>query len=289
MAYIPVPDMAGQLSPNISFKTEGDRAAIVGILQGEYSEVVKFNQAPARKALEFADKLDSMASQKLKATQIAQSSLVFENRELSEEEKQELIKKHFETIKGINNDNTVKSKLPNKLKTGERPERVPFRVDGSQSQFVPADVVSTGRVRNIIQAKADKQGPQKGHWAKDKNGKPVYKGGKRLWIEGQHNYNRQRDPRNPDEAILGTRLMNNNMKLEVCKDGEKFIDEIDLDARIVKVGIERKVHDRSTQDEIIAPALKEAAEIIRRKFSAAYQMVPKAESIQSLVTEEDHK
>src|SRR5574338_1168897 len=102
MAHIQIPnDFGAELSPNIIFKTESDRAAILEIMAKEYDEVCKFNEAPARKALEFASELEKVLEQKPKP-EIIHLSPHFELRETTEEEKAQLMQEHLAKIKDIN-------------------------------------------------------------------------------------------------------------------------------------------------------------------------------------------
>lgn len=95
--------------------------------------------------------------------------------------------------------------------------------------WLPAQIHADGTLENILQGTVVNDGPQKGHWA--------VINGKRKWIEGQHNYNRQRNPRNPDEAVIGTKVMNTNPRIQIesglDEDGKSYLVD---NARIIRLG-----------------------------------------------------
>ena len=129
--------------------------------------------------------------------------------------------------------------------------------------WLPARINANGTVENLSQGVVENQGPEKGHWATVN--------GKRKWIEGQHNHNRQRNPRNVEEAVIGTRLMNTNPKMirSVEKDGSD-VKYLEQDSRIIRLG--RLVTKHETFfDKGFDDSLKRARKIV----SAANEMKAK--------------
>jgi len=136
--------------------------------------------------------------------------------------------------------------------------------------WMPAILHSDGRVENMIQGRVERKGPKKGRWAKKpkSNGMIAQMGGKRVWIDGQHLYNRQRNPGNPNETILGTRLMNTNTKMQALKDSNgNYISELVDDAKILRYGMIRPV-EVTTQDDIAQEALAKTREVLDMKGKA---------------------
>lgn len=120
--------------------------------------------------------------------------------------------------------------------------------------WLPPKINPDGTLENISQGVVKKKGPEKGHWAKVN--------GKRKWIEGQHNHNRQRNPRNVEEPVLGTRLMHTNPKMirSVEKDGSD-VRYLEQDSRIIRLGRTVTRHE-TFWDKGFDDSLKRAAKIV---------------------------
>ena len=121
--------------------------------------------------------------------------------------------------------------------------------------WLPPKIDIDGSVENILQGSTVMEGPKQGHWAKVN--------GKREWIEGQHNYKRQRNPRSPDEAIIGTRVMNQNPKIQIesglDKDSGKYY--LVENARIIRLGRTVLRHE-TFFDKGFDDAMKRARKIV---------------------------
>lgn len=126
-----------------------------------------------------------------------------------------------------------------------------------QSKLVPVTLPATfkGKFENIQQAEMVEEGPERGHWA--------MVNGKRTWIEGQHCYPRQQNPRT-NEHINKTVILNRNIKLEPLEDNGDLIASSDAASStraspiVVKYGKTVKVVRGDYWEQVAAQALREA-------------------------------
>lgn len=130
------------------------------------------------------------------------------------------------------------------------------------SKTVPVTMPTTmenGTLENIQQSELITQGPKKGHWAEVN--------GKRTWIEGQHNYNRQQNPKN-HEHINKTVVMNRNVKAVKIENNGDFAgsDSSTRDRPIITTYAKtyRKVKG-DYWDVVAGLAAREAQKIVAKK------------------------
>lgn len=136
--------------------------------------------------------------------------------------------------------------------------------------WMPATITTGGLAENLIQGFVEKDGPERGHWAhKPKsNGMISQMSGKRKWIKGQHNYNRQHNPKNQQENILGTRLMNENAKMvKVVDDNGNYVKELVDNAKIIRYGMMRQV-EVTTHDDIFTEATRLTKQVLGMKSAS---------------------
>lgn len=132
--------------------------------------------------------------------------------------------------------------------------------NGGGQIYLPPVVRADGTVANIVQGRVEKDGPEQGHWSTVN--------GKRKWFKGQHNYNRQQNPRT-NEPITETKVMNLNLRMEVV--GPKYRDErtgkmrtipdknLVEDGRIIKLGRIADIKHADGWDGLSAKAFDRAA------------------------------
>lgn len=138
--------------------------------------------------------------------------------------------------------------------------------------YLPPRVNPDGTIKNIRQFAIKAEGPEQGHWANIN--------GKRIWIEGQHNYPRQMNPRT-HEHVEGTQIMNRNTKLVELGDvqrneltGKTYVRsarEFDADARIIRYGKVVSVKKAPGWDGMAAKAFDRAAKHIKDKTANFFE------------------
>lgn len=154
-------------------------------------------------------------------------------------------------------------------------------------------VITGVTVENLMQGSIVNEGPKRGSWKVKENGE-------RVWHVGQHNVKRQRDPRAIEETILGTKLMNQNPRVEIegeektnAYTGKTYVQptkEIVQDAKPLRYGkwIKKSTLAPTPQNRIFEQAAKKAAEVLKSKQflnsnSTAQPTSTEAESMRNFV------
>lgn len=146
-----------------------------------------------------------------------------------------------------------------------------MKIAADKIVFLPATINKDGTVENMRQFIVEKDGPEQGHWGERADGK-------RIWIEGQHNYKRQMNP-HTHEHVTGTNLMNRNTRLEM--QGDKKRNEVtgktytlpsknlEVEARISRYG--RTVNVKKAPGCASARAVERALQHVQNKTANFFE------------------